>query len=111
MAIIGTFSFYKGKFEGGLHSLTINAKAEIVPSELTGEDAPQWRVMVGRAHVGAGWDRTSTDGRKYVSIKLDDPSFPAPIYANLVEKGDLHELIWSRSPRTTDTKAPKAPRA
>ncbi len=25
--------------------------------------------------------------REYLSVKLDDPSFPAPIYASLVEAG------------------------
>ncbi|HBF56947.1 MAG TPA: DUF736 domain-containing protein, partial [Afipia sp.] len=27
---------------------------------------------------------------------LDDPSFPAPIYASLVENEDGYALIWSR---------------
>jgi uncharacterized protein (DUF736 family) len=29
-------------------------------------------------------------------VKLDDPSFPAPIYANLVEVEGGHALVWSR---------------
>jgi uncharacterized protein (DUF736 family) len=30
-------------------------------------------------------------------VKLDDPSFASPIYANLVEGEDgVHSLIWSR---------------
>ncbi|PZP04806.1 MAG: DUF736 domain-containing protein, partial [Sphingomonas hengshuiensis] len=36
-----------------------------------------------------------------LSVKLDDPSFPAPIYATLVEvegESDL-QLIWSRPNR------------
>jgi uncharacterized protein (DUF736 family) len=35
-------------------------------------------------------------------VKLDDPSFGAPIYASLVEAegGESHALIWSR--RTAD---------
>ncbi|MDZ7603480.1 MAG: DUF736 family protein, partial [Hoeflea sp.] len=35
----------------------------------------------------------------YLSVKLDDPSFSAPIYATLVEmEGDEGmQLIWSRS--------------
>jgi len=52
--------------------------------------------MAGAAQVGAGWNREANDGRRYISIKLDDPSLPAPIFGNLVEKGDLHQLIWSR---------------
>jgi uncharacterized protein (DUF736 family) len=37
-------------------------------------------------------------GRDYLSVKLDDPSLPAPIYASLVEAEDEGEftLIWSR---------------
>jgi uncharacterized protein (DUF736 family) len=36
--------------------------------------------------------------REYLSVKLDDPSFPAPIYASLVkdEGEDSFTLIWSR---------------
>ena len=36
--------------------------------------------------------------RDYLSVKLDDPSFPAPIYASLVKvEGDEGlTLIWSR---------------
>ena len=46
---------------------------------------------------GAAWKKTSGEGRDYLSVKLDDPSFPAPIYATLVEgEDDTHTMIWSR---------------
>ncbi|RJT35001.1 DUF736 domain-containing protein [Mesorhizobium waimense] len=47
---------------------------------------------------GAAWKKTSREGRDYHSVKLDDPSFPAPIYASLVETETQGEfsLIWSR---------------
>ena len=48
---------------------------------------------------GAAWKKTAREtGREYLSVKLDDPSFPAPIYASLVEAedGSGHNLIWSR---------------
>ena len=32
----------------------------------------------------------------YHSVKLDDPSFPAPIYANLVVVDEGYALVWSR---------------
>ena len=36
-------------------------------------------------------------GKIFFSVKLDDPSFASPIYANLVEGEDgVHSLIWSR---------------
>ena len=53
-------------------------------------------MFAGKVEIGAGWVRKSKNDREYVSVKLDDPSFAAPIYANLVEVDGQHELIWSR---------------
>ena len=43
-------------------------------------------------------DRAGDSDREYLSVKIDDPSFPAPIYASLVkgEGDDSFNLIWSR---------------
>jgi len=61
----------------------------------------QFRVYAGTAELGAAWQKTSEQGRDYLSVKLDDPSFPAPIYATLaeVEGEDGLQLSWSRSNR------------
>jgi len=55
-------------------------------------------VLFGRAEIGAAWSKTSNEGRDYLGLKLDDPSFNAPIYANLFndEEGEGFSLIWSR---------------
>ena len=60
------------------------------------------RVFVGRAEIGAAWTKRSNEGRDYLSVKLDDPSFTAPIFANLFddEDGKSYNLIWSRARRT-----------
>ena len=44
------------------------------------------------------------EGRDYLSLKLDDPSFNAPIYANLFddEDGEGYTLIWSRPRKNND---------
>jgi uncharacterized protein (DUF736 family) len=50
----------------------------------------------------AAWQKVSEQtGREYLSVKLDDPSFPAAIYATLaeVEGEDGFHLIWSRQNR------------
>ena len=51
-----------------------------------------------KAEIGAAWSKRSNEGRDYLSVKLDDPSFNAPIYANLFddEDGEGFTLIWSR---------------
>ncbi|PTX36088.1 uncharacterized protein DUF736, partial [Allosediminivita pacifica] len=48
--------------------------------------------------IGAAWSKRSGEGRDYLGLKLDDPSFTAPIYANLFddEDGESYALIWSR---------------
>ena len=51
-----------------------------------------------KAEIGAAWSKRSNEGRDYLSVKLDDPSFNAPIYANLFDDEDSEgfTLIWSR---------------
>ena len=68
------------------------------------DNAPSHRVMVSRAEIGAAWTKKSNEGRDYLGLKLDDPSFNAPIYANLFddEEGDTYSLIWSRPTRRND---------
>ena len=101
MATIGTFKKTgNNEFNGEIVTLSVQTKnVRIVPeARATGENAPSHRVFVGRAEIGAAWSKTSNEGRAYLGVKLDDPSFNAPIYANLFddEEGEGFSLIWSR---------------
>jgi uncharacterized protein (DUF736 family) len=100
MATIGTFKKTGNEFTGEIVTLSVQAKGvRIVPDQrATGENAPSHRVLVGRAEIGAAWSKRSNEGRDYLGLKLDDPSFNAPIYANLFddEDGEGYSLIWSR---------------
>ena len=79
MANIGTFTADKDGFTGTLRTLTLNVKVKLVPND-------------------KAWKKTSEAGREYISVTLDDPSFPATVYARLIEGEDgTHDLIWSRS--------------
>jgi len=62
------------------------------------DKAPDYGIFTGATEFGAAWKKTSGAGREYLSVKLDDASFPAPIFASLfaVEGGDGYALIWSR---------------
>jgi uncharacterized protein (DUF736 family) len=98
MATIGTFTRSGDSFTGAVKTLSINAKTSIKPADKASDKAPDYRVFQGSVEFGAAWKKTSADGRIYLSVKLDDPSFPAPIYATLIESdepGTLN-LIWSR---------------
>ena len=98
MATIGTFTKTGESFTGAVKTLSINAKTTIKPADKASDKAPDYRVFAGNVEFGAAWKKTSNEGRDYLSVKLDDPSFPAPIYATLVEGEEPgnYTLIWSR---------------
>jgi uncharacterized protein (DUF736 family) len=98
MAIIGTFTRTENGFTGTVKTLSISAEITIRPAEKATDRAPDYRIYFNAIELGAGWRKTSVEGRDYLSVKLDDPSFPAPIYATLIEADEpgSHILIWSR---------------
>lgn len=99
MAQIGSFIRGDGGvFNGEIRTLTLRVKATIRPVEREHDKAPDYRVSAGAVEFGAGWTRESREtGSEYLSLKLDDPSFPGPIYATLTQTEDgEHKLIWSR---------------
>ena len=105
MANIGTFKKSGDtNYTGEIVTMSLQKKnVTIVAEEASeNENAPSHRVFVAKAEIGACWQKTSKEGRDYLSIKLDDPSFTAPIFANLFddEDGKSYNLIWSRARRT-----------
>jgi uncharacterized protein (DUF736 family) len=99
MANIGTFTADKDGFTGTLRTLTLNVKVKLVPNDKgSSENAPDFRLQAAGHDIGAAWNKKSEAGRDYKSVSIDDPSFPAPVYARLIEGEDgTHDLIWSRS--------------
>ena len=102
MATIGTFTSTDNGFTGSIRTLTLSVKARIARIENPSDTGPQFRIFAGTVELGAAWQkRANASERDYLSVKLDDPSFPAPIYATLteVEGEDAYQLIWSRPNR------------
>jgi uncharacterized protein (DUF736 family) len=101
MATIGTFvKTQDGAYTGAINTLSLNVKsAQFRPNEKGDDNAPDYRIFAGKAELGAAWKKTSAENRDYLSVKLDDPSFPAAIYASLVDADDGYSLVWSRSRR------------
>jgi uncharacterized protein (DUF736 family) len=96
MATIGTFTRSDDGYAGALKTLALSAKAKLTAVEKSDEKSPDFRLFAGAVEIGAAWRKTSREGRDYLSVKIDDPSFPAAIYASLVEVESGFNLIWSR---------------
>jgi len=100
MATIGTFKKSGNDYTGDIVTLSVQAKGVRITAQdsRANDNAPSHRVFVGKAEIGAAWTKRSNEGRDYLALKLDDPSFTAPIYANLFddEGTDTFSLIWSR---------------
>ena len=98
MAVIGKFhKDQDGNYAGAIKTLTLDVKAaQLWAADKDNDKAPDFRLFSGQTEFGAAWKKTTRE-REYLSVKLDDPSFPAPIYASLVEADDGYALIWSRS--------------
>ncbi|TCA30162.1 DUF736 domain-containing protein [Rhizobium leguminosarum bv. viciae] len=102
MATIGIFTASENGFTDSIRTLALNVKARIARVENPSDKGPHFRIYAGNVELGAAWQKRSNESdRDYLSVKLDDPSFPAPIYATLseVEGEDGYQLIWSRQNR------------
>jgi uncharacterized protein (DUF736 family) len=74
-----------GEFLGDIFTLSLrDTGVRLVPeASRSSDNAPSHRILIGRVAIGACWSKRSNEGRDYLSLKLDDPSFKEPIYANL----------------------------
>lgn len=98
MATIGTFKQSADGYAGTIKTLTFEVEAEFRPNRKEHEKAPDYRIFAPFGDIGAAWRKISAADRDYLSVKLDDPVFPAPVYASLSLSDDDETwlLIWSR---------------
>lgn len=98
MAIIGNFTRTADGYCGTLQTLTLDLKVELRPSRKDHEKAPDFRFHGPFGEFGAAWQRVSASEREYLSCKLDDPTFPAAVYASMTlsDDGETYVLIWTR---------------
>lgn len=102
MAIIGTLKLGADDvFSGEITTLTITRKVRLVRTEATSGNAPDYRVFSGLAEIGVAWRKESQKATTYYAVKFDDPTLPAPFWANMVEsqkEGQIavYNLLWDR---------------
>jgi uncharacterized protein (DUF736 family) len=99
MATIGKFRKTGDGFEGMILTFVLRcADVRLVPNKGDQSDkAPDFQILAEGAEIGAAWKKVGQNDRPYLSCKIDDPSFTAPVYARLVERGEgQYDLLWAR---------------
>lgn len=99
MVQLGRFIRTETGYEGRICTLTLNLALRIEPAPQLSESAPDHRVFAGEVECGAAWT-PEDEGRGVLSLKIDDPSFAAPVRARLVRGRDEDDyvLLWRRPP-------------
>lgn len=108
MARIGKFTATADGFTGHIHTLQIRV-SKVVFKAIEGDPAksqPVYRVYAEGAEIGSAWKYTSKKGIDFLSVSLDDISFPAAVNARLYAAEDGFDLVWTRPTRRRDAEVP-----
>jgi uncharacterized protein (DUF736 family) len=97
MTTIATLSKTETGYIGEIQTLSLNSRISLLPTPNAKGQAPDFQVIAHDGiEIGGAWQRRSKNGNAYLSVRLDDPSFTTPVYANLIERDGQHLLIWNR---------------
>jgi uncharacterized protein (DUF736 family) len=102
MAVIGIFKQEKDGYSGSIRTLSVDARVRIVANDRrSNSNAPEYRVFIGQMEVGAAWRKPARENGPYLSVRIDDPSFPEPMRAALLEQPQdgVFRLLWRREKR------------
>lgn len=103
IANIGVFTKAEdGVFNGVIKTLALNTQGEARPHRRRGQ-RPRLSDLRLQRRNRSGLKRMSQAEKPYISVKLDDPSLPAPIFCSLHEDdANQHSLIWTRPQPRSD---------
>ena len=103
MPVIGTFSAVKDGYAGTIRTLMLRAQVRILANDhKVNNGAPDFRIILGATEIGAAWRKTKQGTEKsYLRVRLDDPTWPQPVWGVLLEATDdgIIRLVWSRPKR------------
>jgi len=107
MAQIGTFTKTAAGYTGHVRTLLLDVELTIRPAENSAdENTPDHRIYTtDDLEVGAAWNRTGKRAGDYLSVAIDDPSFPQPIHSALFQSeadAKVWNLFWSRPSKRDD---------
>lgn len=95
---IGKFVRQGEGFIGSIITLSVQARDVRIEPSHEGEGARAYTVLIAGANVGSAAARLSSRPDIVLELELDDPTFAAPIAAELVHSGvdECFDLIWRR---------------
>jgi uncharacterized protein (DUF736 family) len=95
---VGTFRRIDTEIRGEVRTLTLAVELRLVPVFAgRGSMAPSHMIMAGEVEVGAAWP-ASPGSLRTLKVRIDDPSFPAPLVGELTETNkEEMVLIWKRA--------------
>ena len=94
---IGTFIKSGGEFRGTIRTLTLSAELIFSPVPVSnGKSKESHHIFANGCQIGAVWPKTPGSLSEF-KVQFDDPTFPAPVQARLVEhKTGVFVLTWQR---------------
>lgn len=111
---IGFLSLKDGSFSGRVRTLAHRLNVEFEPiaaADKRGGESPDFQVYArdggDLVPLGSAWKKTTSRGAavvNFLSITLDDPSFPAPLNVAAFpdEAGDTWRIVWTRPRQARD---------
>jgi uncharacterized protein (DUF736 family) len=88
--IIGNFIKTDHGFTGVIQTLTIDRQITInrIADKGSNPKAPNYRISCSESEIGAVWNRAKEDNSgTYISVSIDDPSWPAKLNCTLSKTG------------------------
>lgn len=104
MSKVGNVTFHtKDYAEGVIRTRTMKLNIRLERNKDRQSDKhPEYKVTEllpdGEvANIGGGWNEESKKGNPYISLNLDDPSFPMPLHVKLfAESENEYDVVWNR---------------
>ena len=91
---IGTLTRDGKGFTGKIGTFGFIANVTLAP--LTNENGPAYTVQANGGELGIAWNKTSREGKEYISVLFKGPLFPKGIWAAIFESKTpgTFNLVW-----------------
>ena len=92
---IGTFTKDSKGFTGKIGTFGFVADVVMAPVQSSAK-GPEFTIQANGGEIGIAWNKTSREGKEYISVLFKGPLFPKGIWAALFETKTpgTFNLVW-----------------